>query len=230
MSTRRRAPMTARQNECKITGYSSQTKGFTVMRGFVLVALLVLTLAATPTMAQTGAPASQPPAAAAPAPEPPRPFPQGSKVAYIVLQRIAAESTEGREATAKVQALQQQRMTDLAERQKNLQGLQAKLEQGGAVMSATAQADIQKQIERAQVDLQRATQDAQADVQELQQTLQDEFQERLIPIIESVARDKNLHFIFNGPDSGLVWADVSLDISADVVQRMDEMRKTPPQR
>jgi outer membrane protein len=198
------------------------------MRGFVLVAVLVVTVAAAPARAQEPQAPAQPPAAAAP--EPPRPFPQDSKVAYIVLQRIAAESVEGREATAKVQALQQQRMTDLTERQKNLQGLQAKLEQGGAVMSATAQADIQKQIERAQVDLQRATQDAQADVQELQQTLQDEFQERLIPIIESVARDKNLHFIFNGPDSGLVWADVSLDISADVVQKMDEMRKTPPQR
>ncbi|MDP1571772.1 MAG: OmpH family outer membrane protein [Vicinamibacterales bacterium] len=199
------------------------------MRGLVLVALLVVTLAAVPVAAQTpAAPApAQPPAA--PAPEPPRPFPEGSKIAYIVLQRIAAESVEGREASGKVQALQQQRVGELSERQKNLQGLQAKLEQGGAVMSATAQADMQRQIERAQVDLERATQDAQAEVQALQQTLQDEFQERLIPVIEAVARDKNLHFIFNGPDSGLVWADVSLDISVDVIRKLDEMRKTPPQ-
>lgn len=200
------------------------------MRGLVLVALLVVTLAAVPAAAQApAAPAPAQPPAAAPAPEPPRPFPEGSKFAYIVLQRIAAESVEGREASGKVQALQQQRVGELSERQKNLQGLQAKLEQGGAVMSATAQADMQRQIERAQVDLERATQDAQAEVQALQQTLQDEFQERLIPVIEAVARDKNLHFIFNGPDSGLVWADVSLDISVDVIRKLDEMRKTPPQ-
>lgn len=192
------------------------------MRGLVLVALLLVMLAAAPAGAQTPEAPAQPPAAAAP--EPPRPFPQGSKVAYIVLQRIAAESVEGRDATAKVQALQKERMADLTERQKNLQGLQAKLDQGLSVMSATAQADLQKQIERAQVDLQRATQDAQADVQELQQTLQDEFQEKLIPIIEAVAREMDLHFIFNGPDSGLVWADVSLDISGSVIQKMDEMR------
>lgn len=199
------------------------------MRGFVLVALLVVTLAAAPVAAQTpAAPApAQPPAA--PAPEPPRPFPEGSKFAYVVLQRIAAESLEGREASGRVQALQQQRVGELGERQKTLQGLQAKLEQGGAVMSATAQADMQRQIERAQVDLERATQDAQAEVQALQQTLQDEFQERLIPVIEAVARDKSLHFIFNGPDSGLVWADVALDISVDVIRKLDEMRKTPPQ-
>jgi Skp family chaperone for outer membrane proteins len=194
------------------------------MKGFVLVAVLVLALAAAPARAELAGAQAQPPAAAAP--QPPLPFPEGSKVAYIVLQRIAAESEEGREATAKVQALQQQRMQELTERQKNVQGLQAKLEQGAAVMSVTAQAELQKQIERAQVDLQRATEDAQADVQQLQITLQDEFQERLIPIIEAVAREKNLHFIFNGPDSGLVWADVSLDISLDVIRKMDEMRKS----
>ena len=140
-------------------GWPVQTKGLREMKGFVLVALLVLTLAASPAVAQTAPAAAQPPAAAAPAPPPP--FPEGSKVAYIVLQRIAAESEEGKAAAGKVQALQQQRVAELGERQKTLQGLQAKLEQGGAVMSATATAELQKQIERAQVDLQRATEDAQ---------------------------------------------------------------------
>lgn len=201
-------------------------KGLAGMKGCALVAVLVILLAAGPAAAQTaGAAAPQPPAAAAPAPQPPQPFPEGARIAYIVLQRIAAESIEGQQASAKVQALQQQRMAELNERQKNLQGLQQKLEQGAAVMSASAQADIQKQIERAQVELQRATQDAQADIQELQQTLQEEFQDRLIPVIEAVAREKNLHFIFNGPDSGLVWADTSLDISADIIRRLDEQTK-----
>lgn len=205
-------------------GWPVQMKGFCEMKGFVLVALLVVTLAASPALAQTAPAAAQPPAAATPAPPPP--FPEGSKVAYIVLDRIAAESEEGKAASGKVQALQQQRVAELGERQKTLQGLQAKLAQGGAVLSATATAELQKQIERAQVDLQRATEDAQAEVQALTQQLQGEFQQQLIPIIEEVAREKGLHFIFNGPDSGLVWADLSLDISADVVRKMNERAKS----
>ena len=50
-------------------------------------------------------------------------------------------------------------------------------------------------------------------MQELQQQLQEEFQVRLAPVIQEVGREKGLHFIFNGPDSGLVWADAALDIS-----------------
>ena len=74
-------------------------------------------------------------------------------------------------------------------------------------MSEAARVDLTKQVERAQVDMQRATQDAQAEVQELQQQLQEEFQRRIAPIIEAVGKEKGLHYIFNGPDSGLVWAD-----------------------
>ena len=73
--------------------------------------------------------------------------------------------------------------------------------------------------------MQRATQDAQAEVQELQQQLQEEFQRRIAPIIEAVGKERGLHYIFNGPDSGLVWADAALDITADVVKKFDASTK-----
>jgi outer membrane protein len=204
-------------------------------RTALAVALATL-LASASSFAQIPAPGTQKPATpAAPAPAPPapapgpapapRPFPEGSKVAYIVLQRVAQESSEGKAASAKVQALNQKKLAELGDRQKQAQALQEKMDKGGAVMSEAARADLTKQLERINVDLQRATQDAQQEVQELQQRLQEEFQQRLLPIIESVAREKNLHFIFNGPDSGLVWADTGLDITTDVVKKLDAATK-----
>ena len=74
-------------------------------------------------------------------------------------------------------------------------------------MSATASADLQKQVEKLTLDVQRFTQDAQAEVQELQQQLQNEFQQRLEPVLSQVATEMGLQFVFNGPDAGLVWAD-----------------------
>lgn len=189
------------------------------MRGFAAVGTLTLLIAA-PAQAQTPA-APAPAAPAAQAPAPPRPFPEGSKVAYVVLQRIANESTEGKSATAKIQALQQQKATALAEKNKQLQGLQQKLEKEASVLSSTAASELQKQVERLQVDIQRDTQDAQAEVQELQQALQQEFQLKLEPVLQELGREKGLHFIFNGPDAGLVWADAALDISDDVIKKLD---------
>ena len=160
---------------------------------------------------------------AAPAP---KPFPQGAKVAYVVLQRIANESADGRVATTRIQALQQKKAAELNDKNKQLAAMQQKLEKEGAVMSPSVAGELQKNIEKVTLEVQRFTQDAQAEVQELQQTLQQEFQQRLEPVLQQVATDMGLQFVFNGPDAGLVWADAALDISSEVIKKLDSAK--PP--
>jgi outer membrane protein len=211
------------------------------MKALIVVVALSVMLAAAPAFAQAPAggqaPAKPAPAPAAPAPTPqqapaqppaPKPFPQGAKVAYVVLQRIANESADGRVATTRIQALQQKKAAELNERNKQLQTLQQKLEKEGSVMSPSAAGDLQKQIEKLTLDVQRFTQDAQAEVQELQQQLQAEFQQRLEPVLAQVAADMGLQFVFNGPDAGLVWADSALDISAEVIKKLDASKPATP--
>ena len=142
-------------------------------------------------------------------------------MAYVVLQRIANESSEGKTATTRIQALQQKKAAELTDKQKQLQTAQQKLEKEASVLSSTAAGELQKQVERLQVEIQRFTQDAQQEVQELQQQLQQEFQVRLEPVLQEIGKEKGLHFIFNGPDAGLVWADAALDISSDVIKKLD---------
>ncbi|MEY4093918.1 MAG: hypothetical protein RLZZ53_1117 [Acidobacteriota bacterium] len=201
------------------------------MRSVVVVAALSAILAAAPVYAQAAdqaKPAAAAPAAQAPAQPPaPKPFPQGAKVAYVVLQRIANESADGRVATTRIQALQQKKAAELNEKNKQLTTMQQRLEKEGSVMSASAAADLQKNIEKLNVDVQRFTQDAQAEVQELQNTLQQEFQQRLEPVLQQVAQEMGLQFVFNGPDAGLVWADASLDISTEVIKKLDTTAAKP---
>jgi len=203
------------------------TKGITVMRGVALAAALSIMLAAAPSFAQApspqaaSAPQGQTPQAQAPAPQVQRPFPVGTKYAFVNIQRIAAESAAGKTLAGKVQALNQQKVNELNEKNKALQASQQKLDAGASVLSATAVAQLQKDIERQQIDIQRFTEDAQQDVTALQTQLQDEFQMRLSPIVQQVATERGLHLLFSVVDSGLVWADPSLDITTEVIQRFD---------
>jgi len=190
------------------------------MRVFIGAAALCVMLAAAPSFAQAPAqPAAPQPQAAAPPVQ--RPFPTGTKYAFVNIQRIAAESAAGKTLAGKVQALNQQKVNELNEKNKALQASQQKLEAGASVLSPTAVAQLQKDIERQQIDIQRFTEDAQQDVTNLQTQLQDEFQLRLTPIIQQLATERGLHMLFSVVDSGLVWADPSLDISVEVIQRFD---------
>jgi outer membrane protein len=192
------------------------------MRVFLGAAALSVMLSAAPTFAAQAAPAAPAPAAAqAPAPPVQRPFPTGTKYAFVNIQRIAAESAAGKTLAGKVQALNQQKVNELNEKNKALQASQQKLEAGASVLSATAAAQLQKEIERQQIDIQRFTEDAQQEVTTLQTQLQDEFQVRLTPIIQDVANERGLHLLFSVVDSGLVWADPALDITSEVILKFD---------
>jgi outer membrane protein len=193
-------------------------KAFTValLAGCVLVAGVAhAQQAPAPPQTPTAPAATQAAPPAAPAVR----FPEGVKYAFINIQRIAAESADGKTSSSRIEALRAKKAADLAEKNKTVEALQAK--QRSAVMSEAASAQVQKDIDRVQVDIQRMTQDAQTELQDLQNELQLEFQRKVGPVIEAVAREKGLQLLFSQADSGLVWADAGLDLTADVIRRLD---------
>jgi outer membrane protein len=183
--------------------------------------------------AQTPPATQQPPAQTPPAvqppvaqPQPPKPFPEGAKVAYVNINAIAQGSSEGKAATGKIQEYIKKKNAEIAEKQKSLQTLQGKLQQGATVMSDQARAQLEKDITKQSRDLQIAQEDAQQEQQQLTQELQNEFQQKLYPIIDQIATEKGLHMVFSIADSGAIWANVGLDLSAEVIKRFDVAAKT----
>jgi outer membrane protein len=201
------------------------------MRRFTVAVGLSLALGAgVPTFAlaqakpTTPAAAAQkpaaPPAAPQAAPQPLRPFPEGAKIAYINIPRIAAESAEGKASTAKVSALREKKLAELNAKNKQLETAQQKLSSGG-LLSEEARAATQKEAERLQVEIQRSQQDAEAEMQDLQQQLQLDFQRKLSPIIQQLAVEKGLQILLSQTDAGMVWADPGLDLTAEIIKRFD---------
>ena len=193
-------------------------------------------LAAAPGFAQApspAAPAPQTPAAPAPAAptaappaQQPRPFPAGTKYAFINIQRIAAESAEGKALAGRVQALNQQKVNELNEKNKQLQAAQQKLEQGASVLSAVAAGQLQKEIERLQVDIQRFTEDAQQEVTSPSDAAAGGVPGEVVADRPAGGNREGLHLLFSAADAGIVWADPALDITGEIIQRFDAAAKT----
>ena len=170
-------------------------------------------------------PAPAAPAVPAPAPQPKPPFPTGVKYAFVYVQKIASDSAEGKAATTRINALNQQKVNELNEKNKALQAAQQKLEQGGSVLNEAARSQLANDIDKQQREIQRFTEDAQQDVQNLQQQLQDDFQRKLTPVLAKVAQEKQLHMIFSVTDSGLVWGDPALDLTDEIIKEFDASTK-----
>jgi outer membrane protein len=213
------------------------------LKRMIVIGALALVLAAGPAVAQTPPPPTNPPQTPPagqqpPTPPPaltqpppaPRPFPEGAKIAYVDLQRIAQNSAEGKAAATKIQALQKQKLGEIQEKNKQVEDLKKKLEQGGTVLSDQARTQIEKDIDRTARELQFMQQNAQAEAEQLERELNAEFQRKLIPIVEQIGKEKGLHMLFSIRDSPVVWADTGLDLSEEVIKRFDAAAKTAPKK
>jgi outer membrane protein len=178
---------------------------------------------ATPTP-QMPAPTPQPQAAPAPA-QPPAPFPAGAKFAYINPPRIFQETAAGKAAVGRINTLTQKKQTEFQGKQKAMADNQQKLQSSGGVMSDAARGQLEKEIEKQNTELQRFQQDAQAEITELQNEVQAEFVQKVNPIIDAVAKEKGLQIVFNGGDAGFAWADPGLDLTNEVIKRLDAATK-----
>jgi outer membrane protein len=216
------------------------------MRVFVVALALSAVLSAAPSFAQAlpppaAAPAAQKPPAPAPQTQKPAPAPaaaapavptpkfqDGMKYAFVYLDQLAGFSSAGKTLSAKVQALNEQKLKELQDRNKALLAAQEKLEKGASVMNETARAQLATDIERQQRDLQRASEDAQQEVNGLAQQLQQEFFRVVLPVIERVAKAKQVHFVFNAQESGLLWAEPTMDLTAEVIRELDTAATAKP--
>jgi Skp family chaperone for outer membrane proteins len=171
----------------------------------------------TPPPAQTPAAPKLPPAATAPVIVP---LPEGTKVAIIDPDYIAAESKAGKAIQAQLKALSDKRSGELQNMQTAVTALQTKKQTQGAILTPQALAQLDKEIERQNLDIQYKGQTAQKEFNDLQQELFSDLATKMSPILEAYAKEKGLLVVLDAR-SGVTWAAAGMDISADVVKRMD---------
>jgi len=170
----------------------------------------------------TQPPATQPPATlpAASKPQAPVPFPQDAKYAVVDFQAIVQNSIAGKEESKKLNDLTTKKNAEIQDKTKQLQALQTKRESGGQVLSDSARAQLDRDIDKLQRDIQYANTSAQAEVTELNNELQAEFMKKVAPTIEEIAKEKGLYLVFTA-ESGFAYVHPGLNISDDVIKRLD---------
>ena len=80
------------------------------------------------------------------------------------------------------------------------------------------------QVESRTIALQRFEDDATRELDEARRTALGRLEERIMPVIDEVGRERGLTLIFNKYQSGLVYADEAVDITDDVIRRFNTVQ------
>ena len=145
-----------------------------------------------------------------------------NRIGTVSLAYVAQHSKTAQAAIAQVEAFGKKKSLEVESRAAALQKQQAELQQQASVMSPRAVADLQKAFDKSRVEFTRIQQDAKAEIDAMQQKFEAEFQVKLQPIIDEISKEKGLHFVFGIEQASmLMWWSPSVDISEEVVKRLD---------
>lgn len=144
-----------------------------------------------------------------------------TKVGAINLSYVARSSKAGKEGLARIDEAARKKAGEVDARATELQKQQTALQKTSAGLSARALADLQRGFEKSKVDFERLQQDAQKEVEAMQTQFEIEFRAKLTPVIDEVSKEKGLQFVFGLEQAAIVWWSPAVDISEDVVKRLD---------
>jgi outer membrane protein len=194
-----------------------------------LLAVLVAgnAMAQTPPATTQTPPPAQTPQATAPKPTPAPtpvvlpPFPADSKIGFVDLQAVVGQSILGKSGTSQLEQLQKKLESELVALQTKLKEAQTRQQTQASLLSETAAAQLAKDIDRLNREIQFKTQEAQSELQTMQSDLLADFEKKVLPILEALAKEKNLHAVFNVADSGAVYVFPGLNLSPELIKRVD---------
>lgn len=176
----------------------------------------------TPTPAPGQTPRPTPPPLLSPSPAPtPVPFPTESKIGFVDMQVIVTSSKLGKAGQDRMKELTDKQNADLGAKSKELQTLQQEIQTQGSVLTPAALAAKNSELDKKQRAAQFAQQDWQAQVDGLNKQLLQDFQEKLLPVLEALRSEMNLWVIFSVGDSGAAAVHPGLNLSTEIIKRLD---------
>ena len=147
-----------------------------------------------------------------------------TKFGVFNADRIMAESEAGRQALALFSQLRDQRVGELQSQQDEINNLR---QQGLAAVPGSPQAaQLQRQLEDRMLQLNRLQEDVQQELGTRQNELTGEITLRVGQIIETLGQEEGYTLIFNSIQSGLVFVDPSMDITPEIIRRLDAASPT----
>ena len=143
------------------------------------------------------------------------------KVGVIEVQRIVQDSAVGKESLARIQKISTAKQEDLTKRQTELRDIEKRIQEQGKSLSEDAMEKLQKDYQAKALDLKRFQDDAQRELEELQRKELTELEKKVLPVIEAVSKELGYTLVFNKFQSGLLYADDAVDITAAVIQKFN---------
>lgn len=146
---------------------------------------------------------------------------QTAAIGVIDPVRMLESSSEGQKVISELKAKEQTIINELTKIDQNVQIIENKLRTQRLTLTAEVQQNMTLDIERLRTRRKRVEEDSYNDYKRLEFTLNSRIRKEVLPIIESVAKERGFKLVLDLSISGVAYFDNAIDITEEVVKRYD---------
>jgi Skp family chaperone for outer membrane proteins len=146
---------------------------------------------------------------------------QTMSVGVIDPVKMMENSSEGQKVISVLKAKEQIIINELNQIDQGVQTIENKLRTQRLTLTLEAQQNMTLDIERLRTKRKRLEEDSYNDYKRLEFTLTNRIRQEVLPIIETVAKERGFKLVLDLSISGVAYFDNTIDITAEVAKRYD---------
>jgi len=150
------------------------------------------------------------------------------KIAIIDTERILLTSETGKKALEELRTLQASKEEQGKTMQNELEGLRDRLTEGRLSLSEDRIAEMEKEMEDKAIALRRFQDDANRDLNKKRDEILARVDRAVMPIINTYGQEGAYDLIFRKFESGLIYANEAVDVTDEIIQRLDSGQGAAP--
>lgn len=148
------------------------------------------------------------------------------QIAYINSERIVQEAPGAQEARQQLEEDLSAYRTEVQQMGEELQQRIQQFEQQQMTLSEQARAEREEEIQQQQMEYQQRIQQLEQQAAQRQQELVQPIMNRINAVIEDIRREGGYTMIFDASTQGIIAADPGLDLTAEVIRRLNQQQDT----
>lgn len=147
------------------------------------------------------------------------------KIGYIDLQAVMTQSKAGKATRATLKKLVDRKKSSIKKDEDKLQGMQKEFEKDKMLMSKEQLQKKQEEFRTRMQSYQQKVSESEGELNKKQAELTEAMLKDVEKIIADVAKNNNFTMLVDKARGGIVFADKSLDMTAEVIKRYDASYK-----
>jgi outer membrane protein len=151
---------------------------------------------------------------------------QTMAVGVIDPVKMMESSSEGQKVISELKAKEQTIISALNQIDSDVKNIENKLRTQRLTLTADTQQTMALDIERLQTKRKRVEEDSLNDYKRLEFTLTSRIRKEVLPIIETVAKERGFTLVLDLSISGVAYFDSTIDITEEVAKRYDAVKKS----